>query len=721
MSDPQAAWEDFLEHGEIEKIAPTYELLATLKYNNSSVEAAACVEHAKALQAAIAAVPVGIAIRRAAMLCAEATGDDAAAERELEALAALSKLALTGGEGVWEKPIRVLRLEDIYSLLAGSGLEYQYEYYGVLYATAHFPLVVAAWDEQAKVERHLAFDYLESIYRLDKTGDMAGFPIRRRWLVDGIIKGHAEAKELAAIDVDAARTASQTADVEAKIAKLRPAAELGGVQSLQAWLLLCTRQAPAGCADGLVDALLPQAESQHALPMALLAFAYGEGIGLARDEQAAGELLDAASRRWHRQGATAHYAAMWSIVHPQGAWPPALQQRLEQAVAQGNTVAEALLVVRKLVAKDKPALTASEVSFLSNPATNQTGMGYELLAEHYEGLQRTTDAAIWRERAVKAGNPEGQARYGFSLLARAHDAATKAEALRWMEPAAQGGNVRAMRQMAHSARMQGQWADAEAWLLDAVAGGDVDAALEISALREWERPGLRVKPEQAVATYRVLADERDLAEARRRLASMAIEGRGMKKDLSQAKQWLLLDAERGNHDAEVSLGMGYLRGSFGKIDEDEGLRWIGKALAAKDAGAYVAYGAWLYYTKNTPDSRLQAMESWLKGEAVGDDIARNNLAWAWCTASDDRIFDPARGIAMAQKMMQSAGLPAGELDTVAACHAAAGDFEQAIAVQQRAADMLRPLGADEQETIKVFDARIALYRGKKRYVELDKD
>ena len=159
---------------------PAYEVLDTVGYDNASVEAEGCRTNADALRDAVAQAPVSIALRRAAMLCAEAHGDDAAAERAMAPLAALSKLALSG---VTDNPqgavIRVLNHSDVYALVRTMGLEWRYEYYESHHMARTFPFVVAAWDPQKKVERHLRFDWIDADVRMLPNTPEARFPAFR--------------------------------------------------------------------------------------------------------------------------------------------------------------------------------------------------------------------------------------------------------------------------------------------------------------------------------------------------------------------------------------------------------------------------------------------------------------------------------------------------------------------------------------------------------------
>lgn len=722
-TDPARAWGLFLDKAEFEQVYPAYDVLDKVGYRPDGVDAVLCREHAGALQAAVAAAPVSIVLRRAAMLCAEAVGDDADAERALTALAALAKLALSqASNNVNPKPIRVLRPDDAYALLHASGLEYRYDYYAEVAVKRYFPLVIAAWDPEAKLEYHLTFDYIDTIQRIDRKDRFSGFPFNRNQYVDAFVESQVKGNDILGLDIQAVRDAIGVTATKDKVAKLRATAERGGIQSALNWLTLCASKPFPGCGDGFVDAVLPQAEKQHALPMTLLAYAYAEGVGVEPDAESARQLLAAADKRWRYDGATLTYAALWAINH-KGALPDALRQRLVQAQARGNANARLLLMREKFVANPAAAFDDAEVAFLSEPKHNGLGSGYAMLAGYHARLKHKQETLEWAKRAAEAGNAEAQSSYGLALLDGDGIAADRVAGERMLAEAAHGGDTWSQRYLASLSAQQGRWADAEGWLMAAVDSGDIKAVLFLAELYEWERPGVSGKVDRAVEIYRALADADNVAEGRRRLAVMALAGRGMKKDPGQAKQWLLADAERGDHASEYMLGMSYLQGELGNVDEAEGTRWIERAIKAKQEQAYADYGYWLFYKKQTPQSRSRALELWRAGETLGAPGSSNNLAWVLCTSDDAAVFDAKAGLASAGKMGEVGKLGATALDTVAACHAAAGDYKRAAELQARAIELLKKArnvaataNSDEDDTRRYRD-RLALYDKQQRYIE----
>jgi hypothetical protein len=165
------------------------------------------------------------------------------------------------------------------------------------------------------------------------------------------------------------------------------------------------------------------------------------------------------------------------------------------------------------------------------------------------------------------------------------------------------------------------------------------------------------------------------------------------------------------------LGGGYLRGEFGEADEIRGAKWMEQALAAGEKSVFVDYGSWFYYYKDSAEARTRAIELWRKGDEAGVQIATNNLAWAWCTSRHADVLDPKRGHELARKLAADPDLPAGFLDTVAACHAAVGDFKSAVDVQSDAIARLSKRGDGTPDDTGGLADRLALYRSGKAYIE----
>ena len=731
--DAAAAWREFLARKDAVRAFDSYAVLDKVGYDLHAVQADACREQRRALDEAVRLAGISIALRHAALLCAEATGDAAGAAREGAAFDALSRLALSQASEIGSAlPIRVLGTQDAYALIAAAGLESLYDYYVGLLPARYMPFVIAAWDEDSGSERHLTFDSVDAMNAVIHDDPYSGYPFQRTQLVLAIIEEQSRNDSLMGMDMAAVRASLELDAPQDKVARLRDAAAGGGVQASATWMTLCENAPYPGCADGLVDALLPAAEQRRAVSMVLLAYAYAQGLGIERDEAAARTLLDAADRRWAHGAASAYFAAYWLARH-QGEAPALVQARIESARRAGNPNIDDLLLYRDVNA-GKSALDAAAIAHLSRPAVNQRGAGLALLASHFQRSGDQAAADSWLRRAAEAGDADAQATLGARLL-EGEGVARDPEAARAMlADAAHGGSAVAGRMLAYQAGKRGDWQQAMSWLLAPMAAGDFGAILDAGQIYELERPGFSGQEAKAVEFYTMLAALDGGAEARRRLATMAAQGRGMPKAPARAEQWLRQDADEGDAQSQVLLGIGYLRGEFGQVDEARGRQWMDKAMQAGEADAFSSYGLWLINTRDTPESRREGLAVLQRGvdqtEAAGDGggrLALNNLAWALCTSRRDDVRDPPRGLAVGQRMGAPEDLDPSYRDTFAACLAATGDYAEATRLQTGAVDEFQKyadaggerMQREMDQTLKRARARLALYQARKPYIEHD--
>lgn len=708
--EAEREWSEFLRTAKYRDVNDAYQALGSVHYGAAGIDAAACRESGARLDAAVATVPVGFALRHAAVLCADATGDTAGAERHLAAMEALSRRALAqAGEGAWALPIRIVRPEDIEALIRGSGFEPRYAYYRDLLPKRHYPLVAVAWDGEQKVERHLVFDYVDTLAALSRGDAYSGYPFDRHLIVDAFVEAWAADDETEAVDAQAVRRAWTVDGAEAKRDALQAGATRGGLVAMQSWIDLCASQSQSlrGCSDGLVDALLPLAESGHALPLTLLALAHHRGIGVGRDDKAAQALLESADRSWHRRGGSVYFAALLS--RSDAAWPAWLATRLERAQADGNRDAQVLLASERL-GRNAQAPAAADRTFLEADASNRMGQGLAVLAAHAQ-KHKLPDAEALVARAAAAGHADAQREEAFRRLGKQPGDAQGIELLR---AAALGGDAMSARKLAYLAVIEGQWKQAEAWLLGAVRTADLDAMLFLAQLYEDGVEGLGGDLARSVELYQALSGS--VPAARRRLAMLKLYGRGTAKDPAGARRLLEQDADEGDADAQMVLAGALVNGMLGTGQERAGRRWYEKAIAGGSKEAMSHYAMWLYRIETTPQGRARAVALLRDADRAGLDTATNNLAWMLCVSPFDDVRDPAAGMEYARRLEAGGELPPGDVDTVAACHAANGDFASAERLQQQAIDRLPNAESYEKMASRMRD-RLALFKKREAYIE----
>lgn len=719
--DAASQWEAFLAKGTSEQANAAFDAIDGVGYALTSVDAGKCrTEHA-ALERAQRDVPVSIAVQRAVLLCAEATGDHAAAERATSAIATLARHAFNEADrGAWPRPVRIVLLADAYALLATAGLEYRYEFYTQLHPAPYFPLSIAAANPETGVEKLVQFDFIDSLQALDRKDPTYGTPRLRMAYVDSVIESAAKRGEIAAVDLQAVQAASQKEAAAEKIAAVRQATLDGGMNAASTWLGVCVRSPGDDCGNGLVDALLPQVEAKHAYPTMLLAAAYLDGVGVPRDQKAAEAMLEAADRIWERRGASVAFAQMQLLMHPKQPLPPFLRARLDAAHKAGNAAAQAVALGFDIVrGKDDYALTAADEALLANPDNNGLGHGLLLLAGWYESQDQAKSDAYLKQAAD--ANSAGALRLLAVKLRQEQGSRPLTQETRsLLERAANGGDTTAMRYLAYYSFAEGKPRRAEDWVLAAAARSDVDALFFLANIWLGGYEGMSGDAERAVSMYKSLAGDTGFsyaARARRELAGLAAQGLGMAKDLKQARAWLTQDAEAGNVDSQTMLGGFLLSGQLGPADVKDGAAWLERAIDAGSVEAMSSYGLWLHDSGATNADHARGVALSRKAADEGNVSATNNVAWMLCVSPHPEVRNATEGLSYARKMEEIPDLDAGALDTVAACYAAVGDFKRAVELQQEVLDTVDKLPGDAgKASRKDMAERLALFKSGKPYV-----
>lgn len=712
-TDPAGAWRHVLDHGDYPAISAAFDVVDAIDYSGDAVDAEGCRSQAAALDKALAVAPVSLALWRMAYLCADATGDTARADRAEAVLASLAAHALAAsGDATTQGPMRMLVPLDSSALLATMGVEADYTYYvdAVPQPYLRYAIVVDAADGTG--ERHLVFDDVDTAARLDRADPNHGTSMLRHAWADGLVKGSAKNGAPADVDLAAVREAMQADSAAERATLLRAAARDGGLNSAMTLLTLCAQKVADDCAP-VVDALLERAERNEAMAMSMLAFAQVNGIGTAARPADGWALLDRAHARW-TSGALANYIRLHEAALGEAAWPEALRSRFEAAAAAGNPMAQRVLAARRI--QTKQPLAERDISLLQRADQNGNGLGYRLLWADATQAGRTEDAQRWLDKAADAGDAFAQGETGMQML-RAGDAARAAPLLR---EAANAGQHWAARVLASRAARAGNAAEAQRWLLGATMAEDADSVFLLADLYASEPAGIDGKVADAVRIYESLADEPQYGvRARRALAVLAMQGHGVPKDAGRARTLLAKDALGGNAESQVMYASMLLRGQGGPVELVEGERLMQAAIAAKAEEARLEYGNYLYYVRDTPESRARALELWKAAGTEGDEVSINNYAWVRCVSRHADVREGADGLAWARKMGAPSTLSASHLDTLAACHAAVGDFVAAAETQQKAIDTLDIAGRTAllKPTRDGFLARLAGYRNRQAFTE----
>ena len=253
------------------------------------------------------------------------------------------------------------------------------------------------------------------------------------------------------------------------------------------------------------------------------------------------------------------------------------------------------------------------------------------------------------------------------------------------------------------------------WFSSAAVVGDLDGTLELAALYVKGGEGVEGDAAHALVLYRALDKTFDNATARRELAFLLATSDKVPHDLVEARRLLTVDADRGDEQSRSDLGELMMHGSFGEDHKAPGRRMLEDAAAHGNVHAMMSLGTTLYYS-DKPERRA-GLELWQHASEKGNSNATNNVAWALCTAPEESLRDPARGLAIAKQVGEGDGAPISFKDTLAACYAATGDFEKAETIEKAAIDIANARRPPLEMFAKNASARMELFHKHQVFIE----
>ena len=403
--------------------------------------------------------------------------------------------------------------------------------------------------------------------------------------------------------------------------------------------------------------------------------------------------------------------------------PAIVENNLKKAARKGNLVAGLSLALSH-TQNTRKVPAGRELAYVEAAAEGGVPEAQYWLATIRLAEKNPGEAVILMRRAAEDGFAPAQ-----NWLGTAHyfgrDGATNDQelGLKWIKQAAHGGIPLAsalvgghyMQQSDEVANLQ----RAREWLRSAAVSGDLMGMRALARLYALDVKDVGTVKE-AAELYEAIIKDHDSAEARREFAVLLIEGRGTGKNMPRAEELLRVDARKGNAESQFLLAV--------QLGEDEkgaesrlfeSAEWLRKAAASGNVKARDVLASRLWYGRiGVVADRAAARELWQTLIAEGElPRAANNLAWAVCTPQDAALLDAKGGLAAIGPVTQDEDAPSGFLDTLAACQAADGDFDAAVATQQRAVAAMEKLTGITPEDLAGPRARLLKYQRRERAVE----
>ena len=278
-----------------------------------------------------------------------------------------------------------------------------------------------------------------------------------------------------------------------------------------------------------------------------LGFAYGLGLGVAKDQKKASE--------WFEKAATQGLAIAQTFF---GAASEDAQKAIalyEKAAAQGYAGAFVNLGEAYRDGAGVPKDEKKAANYLQKAADQGDARGQHRLGEMYSGGMGVAldkrKAVEWYARAAEQGFADAQDCLGVMYSNGEGVLKDKKKAIEWYEKAASQGNI-----------------DAQVNLAAAYEGGD----------------GVEKDDKKAADWYEKAAVQGDDA-AQYAIAILYDQGIGRPKDEGKAFAWFQKAADQGNAKAEWTVGVFYRNGVGVAKDERKAAEWIEKAASHGSARA----------------------------------------------------------------------------------------------------------------------------------------
>lgn len=716
------AWKQVLEKGDFASIDTSYLVLEELPDDAGNLSAERCLDKAPQLEKALRDNPVSLALQAAASECATALADESAAERHAQNFAALAREAMgERAENFGEVPIRVMAEADILAFIQASGEVPIYFYYALVNNGTGLKMHVALEDAERNSERWVSFDFVGAQISLQHKAGYAKYPIFRLQIARNTLNSYAEVEGSVAAELKATYVALENPNGEQRDAALASLARQGNFAATNFYVFACLMRRQAACEPTSIDLLLPWAEARSAKAMVMLAVLQADPATGRRDEKSASALLDAADRRLGGARASAQFAALLAARN-EGSKPGRFaNKRLQMAVGEGDPNAAWLLADIQAQKQGDGPLGDKAMANLSRAAGAGLSGAQYALGKQLWITGKKDEGRKWIASAAEQGDPGSQL-----WLARAFESDVDmpvdlGKASYWRTMAANNGDVDSMMWLAQFNDLSPPTAESRhqriGWLRSATVFGNIDAAVQLADQFRLGGEGVDAGAKEAEVIYRAVLAKYDRADARRGLAALLIAGDGIGKDVDEARDLLVVDAEKGDTDSQFALGTHLLRGNFGPVDASA-REWLGRAADAGNAKAGNELGIVLYYNKDGLGRDVRAGFARIEAAAESNHVqARNNLAWMLCTSDVAEFRDGQRGLGVAKWLNEETGhdVPAW-IDTLAACHAATGDFEEAARLEQRIVDLLIERQPDNLD-IPYFKERAQLYRDAKPFIE----
>ncbi len=152
--------------------------------------------------------------------------------------------------------------------------------------------------------------------------------------------------------------------------------------------------------------------------------------------------------------------------------------------------------------------------------------------------------------------------------------------------------------------------------------------------RRGERKSKKYKRMNSHLIDVIKAAKKGSAQDQTRLGSMYECGRGVKRDLKKAAEWLTEAANQGHSQAQNNLGLMYIHGKGVKRDLKKAVEWLTEAANQGDPDAQNNLGLMYKHGQGVDKNFTIAAQWYTKAANQGHSQAQNNLGVLYCNGDD---------------------------------------------------------------------------------------
>jgi TPR repeat protein len=707
-------WRAFRAEAELSVVMPSFDVLEPLQYPDG-LSADGCAAQADALSAALRTNPVSLALRHAALACAELGDDTALAARHEAVLGGLLATAVAGGRGASSnRPVPISAEIDVVGFAKAAGLQIDGAYHLSGVQPRLLPLHVLLSDPAAGTERDLEFDFFDVWLDLSRAEPESAYPIYGMGSATQYLEHSAESGNVGARIALALRANRSTPEGREQATGILRGAIAAGSDAATLLLAEACFTAPDlwSCEGHEVDGALELAEKGSGRALVLLAAAYTAGVGVKRDAGSAARLLERAEQKLGVKEANERLA---ELVAGRELRDDDLgrigTQALRKAVEAGSPSAMRMLGA-SIEAGEARALDDGEAArLLERAAAEGDSIAAGVLA--YRAMQASDYATARKhlQRAVDLGDGVAAGQLAVLHSSGRGGPVDRATARRLREFAAWRGFAASARVLAFNHLPGGldgiDYDKARRWLAGAAVRGDTAAMAKLAEL-DIEGLGTGHDLERGARLFRQLAaqgvDEGRLGAAR------AVLARGTDPAaMRSAAKTIRSMAKDDFREAALEYARLLLAGRGVEADLDEALIWYRRTMdKGFQASDEFVFGMLLLSGPVAQQQPKRAREVFDRVTQRGRPNEINDIAWRLCVSRNDEFRDPPTGLALSQRV-EDATMKAVDHSTRAACLAATGDFERARAMQRAGLEKVVAEDPENVGRIEAFHARLAFY------------